>query len=124
MELKPIHKASCHCGAIKFEVALPKGLVEVERCNCSMCRRRGTIMASVPLNSLRIIEGETFLSLYQFNTRTARHYFCSKCGIYTHHQQRSNPQQYAFNVGCLEDIDPFELEPVRVFNGAHHFKDR
>ena len=41
------------------------------------------------------------LTLYQFNTNTARHCFCSRCGIYTHHQRRSNPKEYGVNVLAL-----------------------
>lgn len=81
-------------------------------------------MASVPLAGFRITEGEELLRLYQFNTKTAKHYFCSKCGIYTHHQERSNPEQYAFNVGCLEGVDPFELDQVPVYDGVNHSADR
>ncbi len=124
MEIKPVHKASCHCGSVKFEVSLPNGLVDPGRCNCSMCRRRGAIVASVLLDGLKITECAEFLSLYQFNTKTAKHYFCSKCGVYTHHQSRSNPQQYDFNVGCLEGVDPFELGEVPVYDGVNHPADR
>lgn len=74
-----------------------------------MCRRRGTVVASVELINLKVIKGEDKLSLYQFNTMTAKHFFCSVCGIYTHHQSRSNPTQYGFNVACLEGVNPFEL---------------
>ncbi|MEX2354173.1 MAG: GFA family protein [Gammaproteobacteria bacterium] len=123
MEIKPIHSGSCHCGTVKFEVSLPNGLVEPRRCNCSMCRRRGAIAASVPLDDLRIIEGREYLSLYQFGTMTAEHYFCSRCGIYTYHRRRSNPDEYGFNIACLEGVDPFELGEVPVFDGINHPSD-
>ena len=118
------HKASCHCGAVAFEIDLPEGLPELFRCNCSMCRRKGAIMAAVPLASITILQGQDALTLYQFNTRTAKHYFCSRCGIYTHHQRRSNPQQYAFNVACLEGVTPLEVSDVRVSDGIHHSRDQ
>lgn len=124
IDVKPVHPASCHCGAVKFEVSLPSGLVDPRHCNCSMCRRRGAIVASVPLGGIRIIEGEQFLSMYQFNTKTAKHYFCSRCGIYTHHQRRSNPSQFAINVGCLEGVDPFALGQVPVYDGVNHPSDQ
>jgi hypothetical protein len=92
------HRASCHCGSVVLELDLPDGLVDLRRCDCSMCRRRGAIVASVALSGVHILEGEHVLKLYQFNTKTAKHYFCSNCGIYTHHQRRSNPHQFAFNV--------------------------
>lgn len=124
MEIKPVHSGSCHCGAVKFEVKLPHGLVNPRRCNCSMCRRRGAIAASVPLDGLKIIAGEEHLRLYQFNTKTAKHYFCSRCGIYTHHQRRSNPHEFGFNIACLDDVNPFDLGDVPVFDGINHPADQ
>ena len=55
---------------------------------------------------------------------TAKHYFCSICGIYTHHQRRSNPLQFGFNVACLEGVNPFELENVPTYDGVNYPKDR
>jgi hypothetical protein len=99
---------------------LPNGLVNPRHCNCSLCRRRGAVAASVPLNGLKIIEEAEQLRLYQFNTRTAKHYFCSICGIYTHHQRRSNPDRFGFNVGCLERVDPFDLDEIPVYDRVNH----
>mgnify|MGYP000491656498 FL=1 len=124
MEIKPIHKASCHCGSVELEVSLPKGLVDPHRCNCSMCRRRGAIVSPVLLDDIKIVKGEDILSLYQFNTMTAKHYFCSKCGIYTHHQRRSNPKEYSFNVACLEGVNSYDLGEVPILNGINHPADR
>lgn len=82
-------------------------------------------MASVPLSGLRIVKGADRLKLYQFNTMTAKHFFCSVCGIYTHHQRRSNPNEFSFNIGCLEGVEnPFSLEPVEVLDGINHPRDR
>ncbi|MBA5606814.1 GFA family protein [Duganella sp. FT3S] len=120
----PAHRASCHCGAVVLELDLPDGIVDPRRCDCSMCRRRGAIAASVPLAGLRVVQGADALTLYQFNTHTAKHYFCSRCGIYTHHQRRSNPHQYGYNVACLEGVDPFALGPVPTNDGVNHPADR
>jgi hypothetical protein len=68
--------------------------------------------------------GEEFLTLYQFNTGVAQHYFCSKCGIYTHHRRSSNPNQYGVNAPCIKDASPFEFEELPVFDGITHPKDR
>jgi len=84
-----------------------------------MCRRRGAIIASVPLAGIRILKGADKLKLYQFHTMTAKHYFCSDCGIYTHHQRRSNPEQYGYNVACLEGVNPFDLGQVKTYDGIH-----
>lgn len=86
--------------------------------------KRHAIVASIPLDGIKVIKGSELLSLYQFNTKTAKHYFCSKCGIYTHHQRRSNPQQYGFNVACLEGVNPLALQNVPTYDGVNHPADR
>ncbi|MFI2811720.1 GFA family protein [Microbulbifer zhoushanensis] len=122
--INPVHLARCHCGAVELELQLPDGVVDPRRCDCSLCRRRGAIMASVPLAAIRIRKGEADLRLYQFNTHTARHYFCGRCGIYTHHQRRSSPGEYGFNVGCLDGVNPADLEEVPTNDGVNHPADR
>lgn len=122
--IQPQHKLSCHCGAVKLLLDLPDGIVDPRRCDCSICRRKGTIAASVPLSGVTLVKGHAELKLYQFNTNTAKHYFCSICGIYTHHQRRSNPQEYGYNVGCLEGVNPFDIAAIPTNDGVHHPADR
>lgn len=122
--IQPLHRARCHCGAVVFELSLPNGLVDIRRCDCSFCRRRGAVMAFVPMTALRIIQGEKHLKLYQFHTKTAKHFFCMHCGIYTHHQRRSDPTQYGFNVACLDDINPLKIQGIPTVNGINHPADR
>jgi hypothetical protein len=64
-----------------------------------------------------VTRGADTLTLYQWNTKTAKHYFCSICGIYTHHQRRSNPKQFGINVACLKGVDPFALGEIPVIDG-------
>ena len=109
---------TCHCGAVAFEVQLENGLENLRRCNCSLCRRKGAIMASVPVGKLTVVKGEDMLSLYQWNTKVARHYFCKVCGIYTHHQRRSNPNEFGVNVGCFDDVDLAGLGEIKTGDGA------
>ena len=118
------HRASCHCGTVVLELDLPNGIVNPRRCDCSICRRKGAIVASVSLDGIRVLQGASSIKLYQFNTKTAKHYFCSNCGIYTHHQRRSDPNEYGYNVGCLEGVNPFDLEPVPLNDGVNHPADR
>ncbi|HDM8224542.1 TPA: GFA family protein [Vibrio campbellii] len=122
--IQSLHQLSCHCGKVQIELSLPNGIEKPRRCDCSMCRRRGAIVASVPLNGIRIIQGEDALKLYQFNTNSAKHFFCGECGIYTHHQRRSNPSEYGYNVGCLEGVNPYELVEIEVMDGVNHPSDQ
>jgi hypothetical protein len=122
--IRPRHLSSCHCGSVVLELDLPDGIVDPRRCDCSLCRRKGAIVASVALSGIKIVKGQDVLKLYQFNTKTAKHYFCSNCGIYTHHQRRSNPEQYGYNVGCLEGVNPYDLGAVQTNDGVNHPADR
>jgi hypothetical protein len=117
-------RGACHCGRVQFQVRLTAGLNTARRCNCSYCRMRGAVAVSAALQDIEITSGEELLTLYQFNTMQAKHYFCSKCGIYTHHQRRSNPDQYGINASCLEGVSPFDFEEVPVNEGRTHPKDK
>ncbi|EPN4796614.1 GFA family protein [Vibrio alginolyticus] len=123
-QINTLHRLSCHCGKVELELALPNGIEKPRRCDCSMCRRRGAIVASVPLNGIRIVQGEDVLKQYQFYTHTAKHFFCGECGIYTHHQRRSDPSEYGYNVGCLEGVNPYDLGAIEVMDGVNHPSDR
>ena len=114
---------TCHCGSVQFEAILVDGLNTARRCNCSICRMRGAIAVSALIEDLKIMSGADKLTLYQFNTREAKHYFCSVCGIYTHHQRRSNPREFGINVACLEGLSPFDFKEVKVLNGSEHLND-
>nr|WP_090520973.1 GFA family protein [Paracoccus isoporae] len=118
------HRLSCHCGAVELAVTLPDGLGTARRCDCSFCRRRGAVAVTVPLDGLRVVKGLEHLTLYQFNTGTAQHYFCAICGIYTDHRRRSNPNEYGVNAAALEGVNPRDLDPVPWSDGVNHSSDR
>lgn len=115
-------RGTCHCGGVEFTVRLSDGLSTARRCDCSMCARRGAVAVSAPLEGIEIVQGADLLTLYQFGTREAEHYFCSVCGIYTHHKRRSDPTQIGVNLACLEGHSPF-LHEVVVTDGVHHPND-
>lgn len=115
--------AACHCGTVRFRVKLTDGFNTARRCTCSYCRMRGAVAVSANAGDITFLAGEDALTLYQFNTRVAEHYFCSKCGIYTHHRRRSNPNQYGINAACLEGVSPFDFADVPVIDGTNHPTD-
>ena len=113
-----VKKGTCHCGAVEFEVTLEEEIQKGARCNCSLCRRKGAVMVLVPWENIKIVQGKDKLTLYQWNLKIAKHYFCSICGIYTHHQRRSDPTGCGFNVACIEGVDPYAIEEIAMVNGA------
>ena len=117
-------KLSCHCGAIEAEINFNGDLAKVIKCNCSICKRKNATMGMVKNEDFKITKGLNKLKQYQFHTRVAKHFFCSICGIYTHHNPRSNPAMTGFNIGCIEDIDIFELSDVHINDGKNHPLDK
>jgi hypothetical protein len=113
----------CHCGSVKFTVTLSNGFNTIRRCTCSYCRMRGAIAVSADIGGMVFLQGEDTLTSYRFNTGTAQHFFCARCGIYTHHQRRSNPAQYGVNVACLDGVSPFDFAEVPVLDGVRHPND-
>ncbi len=84
---------------------------------------RGAVAVSAQLSDLEIVQGQEKISEYRFNTGAARHFFCATCGIYTHHQRRSDPNQYGVNLACLEGVSPFDLTEIPVLDGVNHPRD-
>jgi len=110
------YKGSCHCGQVQFEVEIE--LSRVVTCNCSICVRKGAVYTAVPESRFNLIQGEDELTLYQFGTGTAKHYFCKQCGIHPFHRSRMNPEHWTINVNCLEQVDRDALEP-KMFDGQN-----
>jgi hypothetical protein len=72
---------------------------------------------------IKFLQGEDALTSYRFHTGAAQHFFCSRCGIYTHHQRRSNQNLYAVNVACLDGVSPFDFHEMPVTDGVNHTSD-
>ena len=118
-----MNKLICHCGSVEAQINLPDNFKAI-RCNCSICKRKGTIMSMVKNEDYKILKGEDKLTLYQFHSKVAKHFFCSICGIYTHHNPRINPAMTGFNLACIEDIDTFKIENVNLVDGKNHPLDK
>jgi len=109
-----VHQGSCHCGAVGFRIDAE--IVELTTCDCSLCVKKNALMTKVPESALTILKGEDALTLYQWNTRRAKHYFCKHCGIYVFHRKRSQPDHFGVNVFCLDGFDHSAV-PVRATEG-------
>jgi hypothetical protein len=96
------HTGGCHCGRVRFEVIAPARF-DVIDCNCSMCSKSGYLHLIVPRTRFKLLSGADVLTTYQFNTRTAKHLFCSVCGIKAFYVPRSHPDGYSVNSRCLDE---------------------
>jgi len=84
---------------------------------------RGAVVVSAKMGGGRILQGQDILTSYRFNTGAAENFLCSHCGIYKHHQRRSDPNQYGVNVACLHEVSSFDFEDVPVMDGVNHPSD-
>ncbi len=109
------HKGSCHCGKVQFEAELDlsKGI----SCNCSMCQRKGSILAFVPEGQFHLLSGADNLTDYQFNKKAIHHTFCSTCGVTafaTGSDPGSGAPMKAINLRCIEGIDIHTINITEV----------
>jgi len=109
------HRGGCHCGRVRFEVLAPSRL-RVSDCNCSICAKSGYLHLAVSKDRFKLLSGAEVLTTYQFNTRTAKHLFCSVCGIKSFYVPRSDPDGFSVNARCL-DAGTIEELIVATFNG-------
>jgi hypothetical protein len=116
MNTRTKYLGSCHCGRVTF--ALDAKLDYVMACNCSLCRRVGALWHGASDASFRITSGEDELLLYQFNTKTAKHYSCKHCSVHPFSRPRLDPTRWAVNVRCIDGVDAGAL-PVKQFDGAN-----
>src|SRR5258706_14031695 len=91
-----------HCAGVKLEVVAPADL-EVTDCDCNICSKSGYLHLIVPRSRFKLLSGAEVLATYQFNTRTAKHSFCSICGIKSFYVPRSHPDGYSVNARCLDE---------------------
>jgi hypothetical protein len=109
------HTGGCHCGRVRFEVTAP-AILDVSDCNCSICAKSGYLHLTVPKSRFKLLQGADALSTYQFNTGTAKHLFCSYCGIKSFYVPRSHPDGFSVNARCLDE-GTVERMTVRRANG-------
>ena len=112
------HEGSCHCGRIAF--TLEGDIAEAIDCNCSLCRRRGGLLAFFPREALSLKTPESAMATYTFNHHRLQHHFCPDCGIApfsegTH--PKTGAKMAAVNVRCLPDVDLSTLS-VKQVDGA------
>ncbi len=76
-----MHKGSCHCGAVSFEVQ--GDLTAPEACHCRQCRKQsGHYWAAATMPRAAVtIRGGAHLTWYQ-SSPTSRRGFCSTCGSF------------------------------------------
>jgi hypothetical protein len=110
------YAGGCHCGRIRFNVKVD--LADIAECNCSICSKKGILHLIVSPSEFEMLSGREDLTEYQFNTQTAKHWFCRVCGIHSFYIPRSHPDKIDVNARCLENVDLTSITP-RQFDGKN-----
>ncbi|MCA9514502.1 MAG: GFA family protein [Myxococcales bacterium] len=111
------YEGSCHCGNVAFEA---EGEIDsVIACNCSMCRRKGSLLWFVPFERFHLKQGAEALKSYKFNKNVIDHQFCTTCGMHPFAEgvDPKGNKIAAINVRCLEGVDLDALD-VHHYDGA------
>ena len=108
--------ASCHCGAIHLEIALPPETVT--DCNCSICRRYGVLWAYYPPTQVRIVAAPDATDVYMWDDRAIEFHRCRQCGCVTHWAAVDRTRDRMGVNARLMDLEVLAAARVRKLDGA------
>lgn len=121
----PSYQGGCHCGHVRFEIRKAQPIKRLISCDCSICTKKGILHVAAQDEEFTLLKGERSLSLYQFKSNTAKHWFCGHCGIHAFGRPRNSPGRYTVNARCLDNFDDIIAEAeIHEFDGRNHPKDR
>ena len=97
-------EGGCHCGRVRFRVRFqdPPTLLD---CNCSICSKTGFLHLIATADDFTLLQGAEVLIEYRWGSGTARHLFCSVCGIKSFYVPRSHPDGFSVNWRALDGVE-------------------
>lgn len=115
-------KGSCHCGAVHWQFeGIPEGATA---CNCTICRRYGTLWAYDDVDARIHVSGPT--SSYIWGTKTIGFHFCATCGCVAYWRalkpRKSGKTRIAVNLR-LADPTAVAAIPLDRFDGLTTWQD-
>jgi hypothetical protein len=108
---------SCHCGDVVCRSdAEPSEAIE---CNCSICRRKGAILAAVAPEQFHLETARDDIAVYTFGRHVIRHQFCQRCGCapFAEGTGPDGTAMVAVNLRCAENLDLSTIK-ITPFDGA------
>ncbi len=109
-------EGGCHCGAVRYRVTVRSR--EAVECNCSMCNKKGYLHLIVDEADFELLRGADAITTYTFGTHTAKHHFCSRCGVHSFYRPRSHPESVDVNIRCLDGASPSDFR-FYAFDGQN-----
>jgi hypothetical protein len=113
------HAGGCHCGAVRFEVAVDA--TAGSRCNCSICTKTSVTGAIVKPDALVLVSGSENLSVYEWGGKTSKRFFCKQCGVHCFgrgYLAQVGGDYASVNLNCLDGFDPLDAK-LAYWDGRH-----
>ena len=112
------YQGSCQCGTVTFTVnaEIPSQAIS---CNCSICRRTGSLLTFVAADQFELNSGSDQLKTYEFNKHKIQHLFCQNCGVqsFSTGRQPDGTQTYAVNLRSVPQAD-LDALVLQKYDGA------
>jgi len=114
------YQGSCHCGRIAFAFEAAQAIDAALSCNCSICRRRGSLLWFGPRSGFELKTDPADVESYRFNSGHIDHHHCRVCGVAPYSEAidpRSGELTVAINLRCVDGVDIDALQ-VKHYDGA------
>jgi hypothetical protein len=108
-------EATCHCGAVRFQIA--QAPETVTDCNCSICRRTGALWAYYDPAQVVITASEADLGGYVWGDRMLTLHHCHTCGCTTHWSPLNETPRMGINARLMAP-EVLAAAKVRRLDGA------
>jgi hypothetical protein len=119
--MKDTYVGTCHCGAVRYEVAIDLQETAGSRCNCTICKKLGVTGGLMKPAAFKLLAGEDSLTSYVWGGKISARYFCKLCGIYCYgrgHLEMLGGDFVSVNLNTLDDVDLDESRIV-YWDGRH-----
>ena len=102
---------TCHCGAV--EIRIPRAPETLTNCDCSICRRYGTLWAYYPRSEVEIVARAGTTASYAWGPKSIRFVRCATCGCITHWEAATPESGDRMGVNA-RNFHPDQLGAVRI----------
>ena len=113
-----MHKGSCLCGAVEYEIDGELG--PIVYCHCSRCRKAtgSAFVAVSPVASadFRTVKGQEYLRTYR-NENGVHRVFCGTCGSPIIGKRENLPETVRVRIGTL-DTPNYAKVSSHIFAGS------
>ena len=109
-------QGSCHCGAVSY--AVEKAPEWVLDCNCSICRRYGSLCAYYAQREITFAAPPDTLT-YVWGDRAFAFHHCRTCLCFTHATElgTDDAERIMVNARLMRGLDPEDVRVIQKNNG-------